>query len=107
MIRPPAQLDGATVLQWVVSRRGCFYALQGAEPPVTVAGMAVCRYPEGGPFYLFKCDPQWEVVGDWDCQSVEEAVELASAHAGGELLEWRLAHCETNLQEPGGRGVDD
>jgi hypothetical protein len=52
--------------------------------------MAICRYPNTGPYYLFKCNSEWEVVGDWDCESIEEAAELASEHAGGELLEWQL-----------------
>jgi hypothetical protein len=88
MGEPPARLDGADVLCWVASRRGGFYQLTGSHPPVTVAGMAVARYADGGPFYLFKCDPEWRVVHDWDCGSVEEARELAAEHSGGEPLAW-------------------
>jgi hypothetical protein len=85
---PPGQLDGADVLCWVVSGRGGFYHLPGSDPPVTVAAMAVARYADDGPFYLFKCDPEWQVVQDWDCGSVAEARELAAAHSGGEPLAW-------------------
>lgn len=88
MGEPPAQLDGADVFCWAASRRGGFYQLIGSEPPVTVAAMAVARYAHGGPFYLFKCDPAWEVVQDWDCESVADARELAAAHAHGETLSW-------------------
>ena len=84
----PARLDDAEVLCWVVSRRGGFYTQVGPDPPVVVAAMAVARYADGGPFYLFKCDRDWEVVGDWDCGSVEEARELAAEHSGGEPLAW-------------------
>jgi hypothetical protein len=86
MGEPPAQLDGADVLCWVASRRGGFYQLAGSD--VTVAGMAVARYADGGPFYLFKCDRVWQVVQDWDCGSVAEARELATEHLCGEGLLW-------------------
>ncbi len=86
---PPAQLDGAAILCWTASSHGGFYQLAGSHPPVTVVGMAVARYRDGGPFYLFKCDAEWQVVQDWDCGSVEEARELAAEHAGGEPLVWR------------------
>jgi len=87
---PPAQLDGANVLCWAASARGGFYQLAGSNPPITVAGMAIARYADGGPFYLFKCNTTWQVVQDWDCGSVAEACELATEHAGGEPLVWHL-----------------
>jgi hypothetical protein len=70
MSDPPSELDGAHVICWTASRRGGFYQLIGSEPPIIVAAMAVARYADGGPFYLFKCDAGWEVVQDWDCESV-------------------------------------
>jgi hypothetical protein len=88
MGKPPGQLDGAEVLCWTASGHGGFYQLAGSNPPVTVSGMAVARYADGGPFYLFKCDPEWQVVQDWDCGSVAEARELAAQHANGEPLVW-------------------
>jgi hypothetical protein len=99
MGEPPNQLDGADVLCWVVSRRGGFYQQSGSDPPITVSAMAVARYADGGPFYLFKCDAGWQVFGDWDCGSVEEARELAAEHSFGEPLEWR--------QRPNTRPVHD
>ena len=93
MKEPPAQLDGANVLCWVTSGRSGFYQLVGSDPPVLVAGMAIARYADGGPFYLFKCDDNWQVVQDWDCGSAEEARELAAEHSGGELLAWQ--NCRT------------
>lgn len=38
--------------------------------------LAVCRYPSGRT-YLFKCDAEWNVVGDGDYDSLEEAVAAA------------------------------
>ena len=90
---PPRQLDGAEVLSWVVSENGSFYQLTGCDPAVTIVAMAVARYVDGGPFYLFKCDSGWEVHQDWDCDSVEEAQQLAATHAGEPLpLKWRTWH---------------
>ena len=60
----------------------------GSDPAITVTGMAVARYGNGGPFYLFKCDASWQVVQDWDCGSVAEARELAAEHSGGKSLVW-------------------
>jgi hypothetical protein len=89
MSGPPSVLDGARVLCWAASHRGGFYQLAGPDPPITVAAMAVARYSEGGPFYLFKCDASWDVVQDWDCESVAEAKALAAQHANGEILSWQ------------------
>jgi hypothetical protein len=88
MREPPITLDGANVLCWVASRRGCFYRQPGSDPSITVVAMAVARYEDRGPFYLFKCDDDWQVVGDWACESIIEAKALAAEHSFGERLEW-------------------
>lgn len=89
MSNPPNQLDGADVICWVVSGRGGFYPQAGSDPPVMVAAMAVARYADEGSFYLFKCDRDWQVVGDWDCGSIEEAKDIASQHSFGQSLHWQ------------------
>ena len=88
MAEPSAQLDDADVLGWVVSQRRGFYTQEGSDPKVVVVAMAVARYAGGGPYYLFKCDADWEVFGDFDCESVAEAQGIAASHAGGEALVW-------------------
>jgi hypothetical protein len=90
---PPRQLDGANVLYWAASRPGRFHTIpHGADPTevdvISVAAMAVCRYPDGGPYYLFKCDRAWDVVFDWDADSIDEAQAIASQHVKGEVIEW-------------------
>jgi hypothetical protein len=86
---PPRRLDGAVVLRWAVSPAGGFDELVGTHPPVTVAAMAICRYPGQERCYLFKCTREWEVVQDCDCESEVEALRLALEHAGGQALDWR------------------
>jgi hypothetical protein len=100
MNKPPAQLDGADVLCWVVSQRDGFYTQAGSDPPIIVVAMAVARYADGGPFYLFKCDRDWQVVQDWDCASVEEARALAAGHSRGEPLEWLTSAQPSSVLDP-------
>jgi hypothetical protein len=93
---PPQQLDGANVLYWATSRLGRFHTIpHGADPAaadvISVAAMAICRYPDGGPYYLFKCDRDWEVVFDWDADGIDEAQAIASQHVSGEMIEWHAA----------------
>jgi hypothetical protein len=85
---PPAKLDGADVLHWVISRRGGFYQLAGSDPPIIVTAMAVAQYADGGELYLFKCGRDWQVVQDLDCGCVADAMESAAEHAGAEPLVW-------------------
>jgi hypothetical protein len=85
---PPRQLDGADVLRYVVSKREVFHLIEGTDPPARVAAMAICQYEGDNLFYLFKCTSDWDVVGDTDCQSIEEAMQFAAQHVPGETLNW-------------------
>ena len=87
MVAPPSHLDGARVLRYAISQHGAFYNVAG-EPQVTVAAMAICRYDGSSDVYLFDCTTDWEVVGDADWFSVEEAMQIATQHAKRETLEW-------------------
>ena len=106
MRKPPKQLDNADVLCWVVSQRGSFYVQAGYDPPIPVVAMAVARYADGGPYYLFKCDRDWDVVGDFDCESITYAQELAAKHAFGEPLLWHYPEAES-LSESIGSSEND
>ena len=79
---PPPTIDNARVLWW---------ASAGDEPfgfcgDTPVHGFVVCRYGDGGPFYRFSCDREWETVNDSDHEDEEDAKRsipmnyLASAH---------------------------
>ena len=91
---PPSQLDGADVLLWATSRTGLFHTIPHASAPtevgvVSVPVMAICRYPGEARYYLFKCNWNWEVVFDWDAESVEDAQAIAATHAQQEPVEWQ------------------
>ena len=103
---PPRQLDGAEVLLWSASRRGLFHTIpHGSDPAaegvIAVAAMAICRYPDGDCYYLFKCDRNWNVVFDWDAASVEEAQEIAASQSN-EVIQWSHAdpHFSTQNWRP-------
>lgn len=87
MAAPPLHLDGARVLRYAISQRGAFYHL-GGEAQVPVPAMAICRYDGSDVVYLFKCATDWEVIHDWDCASVDEAMEIAAQQAESETPEW-------------------
>jgi hypothetical protein len=43
-----------------------------------IHGSAICRYKTGDEIFEFSCDIEWNVEGDSDCDSLEEAVEVAN-----------------------------
>jgi len=79
------------VLRYVVSRRGGFYDVVGAEPVERVVAMAICQYEGASELYLFGCNARWEVVADTDCASVEDGMQMAAQGANGEALIWIVA----------------
>ena len=81
MLPPPRTLDGYEVLRWV-ARQHPFYSIEEDGSARGVVAMAICRYTkEQGPrVYLFKCDAEWDVIADWDYDSVEEAMVAAAAN---------------------------
>jgi len=87
MNRPPLELDGAHVLCWVASHRGGFYQLGGSSE--MVAAMVIARYGDSRSVYLFKCNSNWEVIQDWDYDSVADAKAAAAQLANGETLLWQ------------------
>ncbi len=77
---PPIMLDGAMVLEYASFEQpvGFMPYLESSKAPLKVYGFAVCQYV-GHPnpiYYLFTCDKDREVIGDSDCQSLEEAKDL-------------------------------
>lgn len=71
-MQPPPLLDGAHVLFWAWFDP----PLRPVNPPgyaLPIHAAAVVQYTSGR-VYRFHCDQNWEVQGDWDCDSVEEAL---------------------------------
>ena len=77
------------MLCWVASQSGGFYPLAGSDPEVTIAAVVIARYATTCPYFLFKCDANWEVHQDRDCESVEQAQQLAAMQIG-RPLDWRV-----------------
>lgn len=62
---PLEELDGARVLYW------CHLPLEEGA----ASGAAICQYEGDNAFYLFWCNEQWEVIGDTDHSSIDDATD--------------------------------
>ena len=62
---PPEELDGARVLYW------CHLPPEEGE----ALGAAICQYEGHKSFYLFWCNERWEVIGDTDHPTVDDATD--------------------------------
>ncbi|WP_239617926.1 hypothetical protein [Cohnella mopanensis] len=56
------------------------------QHPITA--MAICQYEESNKFYLFSCDMNWEVIGDFDFDTMEDAVVSAKLSYNVNEDEW-------------------
>ena len=76
--RPPAQLDGADVLEFT-RPAGKSLGKEGVPQHPSVVALALCRYaddPSEG-YYVFGCDEDWNVI----CDSLDRSVEAAKRTA--------------------------
>jgi hypothetical protein len=82
-LEPPDELDGAEVLLWAYSPDKPFFMMKytdgGEYRPIH--GFAICRYKGSDTCYKFSCDRNWNVVGDMDAASLEEAMDLAQSQS--------------------------
>ncbi len=91
--KPPQLIDGAHLLLFtrIDSRheptQACDHTVAGAPLP-TVAGLAICRYDEAGPFYVFYCDDAWNVLTDTAHDTLEQAREQAESEYLGSMNTW-------------------
>jgi hypothetical protein len=69
---PPAQIDGAKVLEWAWSGSEPFGEVPG-NPTGLIFGLAIAAYENEAGFYRFSCDRHWECVQDAIYDSVEDA----------------------------------
>lgn len=74
----PETLDGAWVLAYC-ALDGCtatgLHQLIIDGKPVRPTYAAVCSYGDDSPVYHFSCNEAWEVIGDFDYDSLEAAIE--------------------------------
>ena len=75
MNTPPAEIDGARVLEWAWSGDKPFGVIPcgATEPPIEIFGLAICQYPASEKVYRFSCNSNWEVEQDSDYESSIEA----------------------------------
>jgi hypothetical protein len=98
MGEPPEELDGARVLAFAVidgsgAPTGGTTHRIGNEILGPAAGLAIARYDAGdGSFYLFYCDPDWQVVTDTCHPTLELAREQAEYEYRGVSARWCNRH---------------
>jgi hypothetical protein len=108
MGEPPELLDGARVLAFavvdaaVVPTGGTTHRI-GAEVPGPAAGLVIAQYDDGdGQYYLFYCDPAWQVVTDTCHPSLEKAREQAEFEYRGVSARWYTRYAEPGTAAGGG-----
>ncbi|CAG7658785.1 hypothetical protein ACFQI7_36685 [Paenibacillus allorhizosphaerae] len=91
----PTELDGAKVIQHTSNSMANHYGVVGIlsdskeildQLPITA--MAICQYEESNKYYLFSCDTKWEVIGDFDFDTLEDAVSSAKLSHNVNEDEW-------------------
>ena len=68
---PPAEIDGAKVVEWAWSGDYPFGEVPGAASP-GIYGLAIATY-DGQEFYRFSCDCEWETQQDEPYGTIDEA----------------------------------
>ena len=73
----PSILDSAKVLYYTTGGHyGDLYLTTG-EIEDRIVYRAVCQYPDDNKYYLFGCNAKYEVITDWLCDSLQEALQAA------------------------------
>ncbi|GGI11528.1 hypothetical protein [Gottfriedia solisilvae] len=93
----PIELDGARVILHTINSEANNYGSVGIlgddneiidELPITA--MAICHYEGSSEYYLFSCDLNWEVIGDFDHDSLEDAKESAKINHNVKDEDWKI-----------------
>ena len=90
-MKPPNQLDGATVVLWAWSSDRPFFEMPYSDGSggIPIHGLAVCRYDESEAVYRFSCDSHWDVQNDTDHKSIDDARTCPSAQYDVERVKWQ------------------
>ena len=85
-MKPPLQIDGATVLEWAWSD-----VPFGNVGGTNIHGLAICRYAGASEVYRFSCDAHWHTQQDEIYESATEAKnELPHQYRNSEAT-WHAA----------------
>lgn len=83
----PEKLDGAKVLYYTPKDDyGNIYYSNG-DIADSIHFLAICKYQnEKEEYYLFRCDENYEVVGDSVWNSADDCMKTANSSHGGNIL---------------------
>lgn len=90
MKHPPAQIDGAQVIEYAWSDEPFGVVAQvGGGGAQAIHGLAICRYQDSEVVYRFSCDENWNTLQDADYACVEEAKDLLPEQYRNAPVKWR------------------
>ena len=98
MLQPPATIDNANVIAFVVldpkvhHDTGSLRLFAHGSLQTWFHGLVVAQYENGGGVYLFFCDNNWQCENDTDHASIEDAIETANMKFGVLREQWRFRH---------------
>ncbi len=83
----PEMLGGAKVLYYTPRDNFGEIFWDTGEIAHHINYLAICQYPgTENEYYFFRCDEQYEVVGDSLWTTVEECIGVANSSHGGQIL---------------------
>ena len=83
----PKKLDNAEVLHYTPKDNYGYIYYDNGDIADCINYLAICQYSnDKDQYYLFRCDENYEVVGDslWD--SIEECMGVANSSYGGNII---------------------
>jgi hypothetical protein len=97
----PSEIGGARVLYYTkIDERhratgNCRHSV-GGQIMGAAAGLAICQYHDDHSYYLFYCDPAWNVITDTWHETTEDAMEQA---------EFEYEHVSATWERAGGQNI--
>ena len=88
MSNPPAEIDGAKVLEWAWSGSKSFGPIldQAGSIYCEIFGLAICRYTGSEQIYRFSCNCNWESEQDSMYSTIQEAkINLPTQYQNSEI----------------------
>lgn len=83
----PEKLDNANVLYYTPKDNYGYIYYDNGEIADHINYLAICKYAnQKEECYLFKCDENYEVVGDSLWSSIEECMKVANSSYGGNII---------------------